>query len=68
MFYLQLHKSTVKKALPANSCLVPAPETAFRLVASATIFALLTALDATDLRENILDVALVKVFLKLLCL
>ena len=53
---------------PADSCLVPAPETAFRLVASATIFALLAALVATDFLENILDVALVKVFLKLLCL
>ena len=32
------------------------------------MFGLLTALVATDFRENILDVALVKVFLKLLCL
>jgi len=54
--------------VPADSCLVPAPEMAFRLVASATIFTLLAALVATDFRENILDVALVKVFLKLLCL
>lgn len=54
--------------VPDDSFLVPVPETAFWLAGSATAFELLTALAATDFRENILDVAFVKVFRKLLCL
>lgn len=54
--------------VPVDSFLVPAPDTAFGLVTSTTVFGLLSVLEATDFRENILDVAFEKVFLKLLCL
>ena len=54
--------------IPINSFLVPAPDTATWLPASIPAFGRLFALPVPIFRENILDVALVKVFLKLLCL
>lgn len=56
------------RLVPADSFLAPAPDTAFWLAGSTTEFGLLSVLEATDFREKILDVAFVKVFLKLLCL